>query len=67
MFTVLEGNCIGASRQVLLDDSVELVKLVASCWSEPDQPGLLSDFEGHLVIRGIDVHADVIGPGNAIL
>jgi hypothetical protein len=65
MLTVLEGNGVGPSRQVLLDDAIELVEFVAGCRPKPHQPSLFGDFEGHFVFCGINMHASVIRPGNA--
>lgn len=51
----------------MLDDSIELVKLVAGCRSKPDKPCLFSYFKGHFGLIDIDMHADVVGPGYALL
>jgi hypothetical protein len=51
----------------LLDDSIQLVKLIASCRPKPDKPSLFCYFEGHFGLIDIDMHADIVRPGNTLL
>lgn len=47
-FTVLDAEGVGACRQILIDDAIQLIEIAPSCRAEPHKPSLISNIDSGL-------------------